>query len=129
MKRPVFLWVWFMDQNLTDDRTTMGSHDDRNSGSVFLVPPERRTRKGAFIQPHARTLLAPNPKVVSGTGATSRSRVPLLTHILVQGSFLLLTYQCTRDLVTYTTRCCSHVLVNVVVNIHAYSVVLVNFMY
>ena len=34
----------------------------------------------------------------SGGRATSRSRAPLLTQVLVQGSFLLLTYQCTSDL-------------------------------
>ena len=34
----------------------------------------------------------------SGGRATSRSRTPLLTQVLVQGSFLLLTYQCTTDL-------------------------------
>ena len=61
----------------------------------------------------------------SGGRATSRSRAPraLLTQVLVQGSFLLLTYSV---LVACTTRCYSHVLVNVLVNIHAYSVVLVS---
>ena len=34
----------------------------------------------------------------SGGRATSRSRAPLLTQVLVQGSFLLLTYPCTSDL-------------------------------
>ena len=34
----------------------------------------------------------------SGGRATSRSRAPLLTQVLVQGPFLLLTYQCTSDL-------------------------------
>ena len=34
----------------------------------------------------------------SGGRATSRSRAPLLTHVLVQGPFLLLTYQFTNGL-------------------------------
>ena len=50
-----------MDQNLTDDRTTVGSHDDRSSGGVFLMPSERRMREAVSIQPHARTLACAKP--------------------------------------------------------------------
>ena len=50
-----------MDQNLTDDRTTVGSHDDRGSGGVFLMPSERRMREAVSIQPHARTLACAKP--------------------------------------------------------------------
>ena len=60
----------------------------------------------------------------SGGRATSRSRAPLLSHVLAQGPFLLLTYSCTSGLYC---RCYSHVLVNVLVHIHAYSAVLVSF--
>ena len=44
--------------------------------------------------PHRLSVDEPN----SDGRATSRSRAPLLTQVLVQGSFLLLTYQCTSDL-------------------------------
>ena len=57
MEQTVFSKVWFMDINLTDDRTTVGSYDNRSSGGVLLVPKERHMREGAFIQPHANALL------------------------------------------------------------------------
>ena len=49
--------VWFMNINLTDDRTTVRSYDNRSSGGEFLMPKERHMRGGAPIQPHANTLL------------------------------------------------------------------------
>ena len=49
--------VWFMNINLTDDRTTVGSYDNRSSGGVILMPKERHMRGGAPIQPHANALL------------------------------------------------------------------------
>ena len=53
--------VWFMNINLTDDRTTVGSYDNRSSGGVFLMPKERYMREGAPIQPHANALLCAKP--------------------------------------------------------------------
>ena len=43
-----------MNINLTDDRTTVGSYDNRSSGGVFLMPKERYMREGAPIQPQPR---------------------------------------------------------------------------
>ena len=60
--------VWFMNINLTDDRTTVGSYDNRSSGGVFLMPKEQHIRGGAPIQPHANAHCASNPEGVSGTG-------------------------------------------------------------
>ena len=42
-----------MNINLTDDRTIVGSYDNRSSGGVFLMPKERHMRGGG-IQPAAR---------------------------------------------------------------------------
>lgn len=53
--------VWFMNINLTDDRTTVGSYDNRSSGGVLLMPKERHMREGAPIQPHANALLCAKP--------------------------------------------------------------------
>ena len=50
-----------MNINLTDDRTTVGSYDNRSSGGVLLVPKERHMREGAPIQPHANALLRAKP--------------------------------------------------------------------
>ena len=53
--------VWFMDINLTDNRTTVGSYDNRSSGGVLLMPKERHMREGAPIQPHAHALQCAKP--------------------------------------------------------------------
>ena len=53
--------VWFMNINLTDDRTTVGSYDNRSSGGVLLMPKERHMREGAPIQPHAHALQCAKP--------------------------------------------------------------------
>ena len=53
--------VWFMDINLTDNRTTVGSYDNRSSGGVLLMPKERHMREGAPIQPHAHALQRAKP--------------------------------------------------------------------
>ena len=53
--------VWFMDINLTDNRTTVGSYDNRSSGGVFLMPKERHMREGAPIQPHVHALQCAKP--------------------------------------------------------------------
>ena len=45
--------VWFMNINLTDDRTTVRSYDNRSSGGVFLMPKERHMRGGG-AHPAAR---------------------------------------------------------------------------
>ena len=50
-----------MNINLTDDRTTVGSYDNRSSGGVLLMPKERHMREGAPIQPHANALLCAKP--------------------------------------------------------------------
>ena len=54
--------VWFMNINLTDDRTTVGSYDNRSSSGVFLMPKERYMREGAPIQPHANAPLRAKPR-------------------------------------------------------------------
>ena len=57
--------VWFMNINLTDDRTTkfilcssvrfnLRSYDNRSSGGVFRMPKERRMRGGGGVNPAAR---------------------------------------------------------------------------
>ena len=53
--------VWFMNINLTDDRTTVGSYDNRSSGGVLLMPKERHMREGVPIQPHAHALQCAKP--------------------------------------------------------------------
>ena len=50
-----------MNINLTDDRTAVGSYDNRSSGGVLLMPKERHMREGAPIQPHANALLCAKP--------------------------------------------------------------------
>ena len=50
-----------MNINLTDDRTTVGSYDNRSSGGVLLMPKERHMREGAPIQPHAHALQCAKP--------------------------------------------------------------------
>ena len=50
-----------MNINLTDDRTTVGSYDNRSSGGVLLMPKERHMRKGAPTQPHANALVCVKP--------------------------------------------------------------------
>ena len=50
-----------MNINLTDDRTTVGSYDNRSSGGVLLMPKERHMREGAPIQPHANALQCAKP--------------------------------------------------------------------
>ena len=50
-----------MNINLTDDRTTVGSYDNRSSGGVLLMPKERHMREGTPIQPHANALLCAKP--------------------------------------------------------------------
>ena len=54
--------VWFMNHNLTDNRTTVGSYDNRSSSGVFLMPKERYMREGAPIQPHANAPLRAKPR-------------------------------------------------------------------
>ena len=54
--------VWFMNINLTDNRTTVGSYDNRSSSGVFLMPKERYMREGAPIQPHANAPLRAKPR-------------------------------------------------------------------
>ena len=54
--------VWFMDINLTDNRTTVGSYDNRSSGGVFLIPKVQHMRGEAPIQPHANALLCAKPE-------------------------------------------------------------------
>ena len=51
-----------MNINLTtDDRTTVGSYDNRSSGGVLLMPKERHMCEGAPIQPHAHALQCAKP--------------------------------------------------------------------
>ena len=50
-----------MNINLTDDRTTVGSHDNRSSSGVLLMPKERHMREGTPNQPHANALLCAKP--------------------------------------------------------------------
>ena len=71
----------------------------REATLVFARPGARnaawfRRPPRACDMPHRLSVDESN----SGGRATSRSRAPLLTQVLVQGSFLLLTYQCTSDL-------------------------------
>ena len=54
--------VWFMNLNLTDNRTAVGSYDNRSSSGVFLMPKERHMREGAPIQPHANAPLRAKPR-------------------------------------------------------------------
>ena len=54
--------VWFMNHNLTDNRTTVGSYDNRSSSGVFLMPKERHMREGAPVQPHANAPLRAKPR-------------------------------------------------------------------
>ena len=43
-----------MNINLTDDRTAVGSYDNRSSGGVLLMPKERHMREGAPISSRTR---------------------------------------------------------------------------
>ena len=75
--------VWFMDINLTDNRTTVGSYDNRSSGGVLLMPKERHMREGAPIQPHAHALQCAKP---AGRFAHCTHMMATLTpHELVDG--------------------------------------------
>ena len=70
--------VWFMDINLTDNRTTVGSYDNRSSGGVLLMPKERHMREGAPIQPHAHALQCAKPagRFAHWYWDAARSRLP-----------------------------------------------------
>ena len=72
--------VWFMNHNLTDNRTTVGSYDNRSSGGVFLMPKERYMREGAPIQPHANALLRAKPAGRFGHCHQWRARGIGVTH-------------------------------------------------
>ena len=88
--------------NPADDSDPAGGNTTlavRNATLVFARPGARnaacfRQPPRACDMPHRLSVDESN----SGGRATSRSRAPLLTQALVQGSFLLLTYQCTSDL-------------------------------